>query len=115
MSPQCSTKRSAASGSFSEVSAISVMTEISKAAEGKSSAKAACDKTIDVTGTYRGSRLAAVGAPLRPDRSRAGHPRPRAEPHAGGQGFLQHHHLAHGLGGDEPDEAAAAVDHRAGR
>jgi hypothetical protein len=36
MSPQCRTKRSAASGSFSSFSVISVITEVSQTAEGKS-------------------------------------------------------------------------------
>src|SRR5262245_53219352 len=114
MSPQCNTKRSIASGSFSVFSIISVMTEISQTTEAESSCPEGgreLGKTLLIIDGY--DRRLAGGHWHSPRQrwSRAGWPRPRPEPHAFRQGFVQHQHLADRLRGDKTDETSAAVDH----
>src|SRR5262249_1440299 len=110
MSPQCSTKRSLALGSFPAFSVISVITEISETEERKSSAKAVRENLF-------GLQRVMLWRPDQPlcagngHGSRAGRARPRPKPRAFGQCFMQHQHLADGLGGDETHEPPAAVDH----
>src|SRR5215471_7158627 len=110
MSPQCSTKRSAALGSFPAFSVISVITEMSEIEERKSSAQAIRENLSElqrVTLWLPDQLPQEMGT----DRSRACRARPRPKPRAFGQRFMQHQHLADGLGGDETHEPPAAVDH----
>src|SRR5690349_11411138 len=111
MSPQCSTKRSAALGSFPTFSVISVITELSETAEGKSSAKAIRENLLglQMVMLWLPDQLPFAG--IGTDWSRAGGARPRPKPRAFRQRFMQHQHLADGLGGDETHEPSVAVDH----
>src|SRR5262249_50944171 len=112
MSLQCSTKRSVALGSFPAFSVISVITEISETEERKSSAFKQFERTSrDCKGLCYGGPISCHSQAMGTDRSRAGGARPRPKPRACRQGFMQHQHLADRLGGNETDEASAAVDH----
>src|SRR5438128_1932084 len=113
MSPQCSTKRSAALGSFPAFSVISVITEISETAEGKSSAKIDSREPLGIAKGYANGSppISCHSQAIGTDRSRPGGARPRPKPRAFRQRFMQHQHLADGLGGDETHEPPAAVDH----
>src|SRR2546429_5269442 len=112
MSPQCSTKRSAALGSFPVFSVISVITEISEGAEGKSSAKSNSREPLGIAKGYdNGSPISCHSQAIGTDWSRPGRTRPRPKPRAFRQRFMQHQHLADGLGSDETHEPSVAVDH----
>src|SRR5262249_52858116 len=97
MSPQCSTKRSAAPGSFPVFSVISVITEISEQTEGKSRGPGGLSEN---PWAARGYAMAPMGDQPRQKPSRAGGARPWPKPRPGGQGFMQHQHLADRLGGE---------------
>src|SRR6266404_8372761 len=112
MSPQCSTKRSAALGSFPAFSVSSVITEISEARERKSSAKAISRESLGIAKGYAiGSPISCHSQAIGTDWSCTRRARPRPKPRAFRQRFMQHQHLADGLGGDETHEPPAAVDH----
>src|SRR5262249_19395338 len=68
-------------------------------------------KTLWITNGY--GRRSVSGHSHSPAQrwSRPGWPRPRPQPHALRQGFVQHQHLAHRFRRDETDEASAAVDY----
>src|SRR5215472_442255 len=111
MSPQCSTKRSVALGSFPAFSVISVITEISETEERKSSAQAMRENLSELQRVMLWLPDSCHSQGVGTDRSGAGGARPRPKPRAFGQCFVQHQHLADGLGGDETHEPSAAVDH----